>query len=220
MAISKLKAEIRKNLKKSFTKQLRQEGYVPGIYYYHQDEPVAIKLEAKELMAAIRKNAHIFDVDIDGKVYKTMIKEVQWHPVSDKPIHVDFFGVNEKEPVELRIKVDTVGTPIGVKEQGGLVSQSMWHIDVRCLITNIPDKITIDISELAMGDSIAIKDLDMGDIEFVDSPERSIVSVIAPKGLITLEEEEEGIEGEELEEGEELAEGEEGEAAEGEETKE
>jgi len=96
----------------------------------------------------------------------------------------------------------------------------MWHIDVRCLITNIPDKITIDISELAMGDSIAIKDLDMGDIEFVDSPERSIVSVIAPKGLITLEEEEEGIEGEELEEGEELAEGEEGEAAEGEETKE
>ncbi|MFP4547430.1 MAG: 50S ribosomal protein L25 [Fidelibacterota bacterium] len=216
MAISKLKAEIRKNLKKSFTKQLRKDGYVPGVYYYHQEEPIAIKIEQKELMAAIRKNSHIFDVDVDGKVYKTMIKEVQWHPVSDEPIHVDFFGVNEKEPVELRIKVETVGTPIGVKEQGGLVSQSMWHIDVRCLITNIPNKITIDISDLAMGDSIAIKDLDMDEIEFVDSPERSIVSVIAPKGLITLEEEEEALEGEEIE-GEEGVEGEETEGEEKEE---
>lgn len=210
MAITKLKAEIRKNLKKSHTKKLRRDGLVPGIFYYHQNEPQALQIDQKELLTAIRKNAHIFELQLGKEKIQTVIKSIQWHPVSDEPIHVDFLGVNEKEPVELSIKVETFGTPVGVREQGGLVSQSLYHVDVRCLITNIPEKITVDISNLAMGDSIAIKDLELDDVEFVDSPERSIVSVIAPKGLITLEEEEEALEGEE-------AEGEEGEETEGEE---
>jgi large subunit ribosomal protein L25 len=191
MAIFKLKADLRENLLKSHTKQLRNEGLVPGVYYYHGHEPQALAVDKRTLLSAIRTNAHIFELEVGKKVYKTIIKAMQWHPVSDEPIHVDFMGVNETEKIEISVKVECVGTARGVKEQGGLLSQSVWHLPIKCLIKDIPENIVVDVTALNMGDSIALKDLEVENVEFVDSPEKSIVSVIAPKGTITLESEEE-----------------------------
>lgn len=202
MAIFKLKADLRENLLKSHTKQLRKKDLVPGIYYYHNAESQAIAVDKKTLLTAIRANAHIFELELGKKKLQTIIKTIQWHPVTDEPIHIDFLGVNETEPIQISVKVNTVGVAKGVKEQGGLLSQSVWHLDVKCLISEIPENITIDVSKLAMGDSIAVGDIEVENVEFVDSPRKSIVSVIAPKGMAT-EAGEEGVELEDEEEGSE-----------------
>lgn len=196
MAVYQLKADLRENLVKSHTKKIRKEGLVPGVYYYHETEPKAIAINKKDLLAAIKHNAHIFELEMGKEKVQSIIKTIQWHPVSDEPIHVDFLGVNEKETVEISVKVECVGIAKGVKEQGGLLSQSVWHLDVKCLIKDIPEKITVDVTKLSMGDSIAVGDLEVEKVEFVDSPRKSIASVIAPKGsstsdLVEDEEEEE-----------------------------
>lgn len=201
MAIFKLKTDLRDNLLKSYTKQLRKAGFVPGVYYKRNEKTKSIAVDKKELLAAIKKNAHIFQLDTGKETLQTIIKTVQWHPVTDEPIHIDFLGVNESEPIEISVKVVAEGLASGVKEQGGLLSQTVWHLQVRCFIENIPDKIVVDVTELKLGDSIAVKELSMENVEFVDSPEKSIVSVIVPKGANTaLDEEEEEIEEEETEE--------------------
>ena len=204
MAIYKLKAEKRENLKKSHTNQLRKGGMVPGNYYYHKAEPIALAVDKKELMAAIKTNTHIFELSMGKKKLKTVIKTIQWHPVSDEAIHIDFLGVNEAEAVEVSIKVVCEGLAVGVKEHGGLLSQTVWHLDVKCLLKHIPENIVIDVTDLGMGDSIGVKDLNIENVEFVDSPEKSIVSVIIPKGVTSddegVEEDEEAIEEETTEE--------------------
>ncbi len=219
MAIYKLKTDLRENLKRGYTRKLRNEGMVPGIYYYHKEEPKAIAIDQQELLDAIKTNAHIFELDLGKDKLQTVIKTIQWHPVTDEPIHIDFQGVSEDEPVELSIKVETEGLAVGVKEHGGLLSQSVWHLNVRCMISDIPEIIKVDVTNLGMGDSIAVKDLEYENVEFLDSPEKSIVSVITPKGLdAILEEQEEALAEEEVavegEEGEEGAETEEGEETE------
>jgi large subunit ribosomal protein L25 len=126
MAIFNLKADLRDNLIKSHTKQLRKEGLIPGVYYYHGTEPKAIAIDKKELLIAIRKNTHIFQLETGKKKLQSIIKTIQWHPVTDEPIHIDFLGVNESEAIEISVKVECIGTPVGVKEQGGLLSQSVF----------------------------------------------------------------------------------------------
>lgn len=199
MAIYKLKAEKRENVKKSFTKQLRRDEKVPGVYYMNGTDPIAIAVEKRELMSAIRKNTHIFELELGKKKLQSVIKTIQWHPVSDEAIHIDFLGVNENEPVELSVKVICEGSAKGVREQGGLLSQTVWSLDVKCLLKHIPENIVVNVTDLSMGDSIAVKDLSIENVEFVDSPQKSIVSVIAPKGATTTTEETE----EEVEETEE-----------------
>jgi len=202
MAIYTLKTDKRENLKKSHTNQLRKAGKVPGVYYYHKAEPITLTVDSKDLMTAIRQNTHIFQLEMGKKKLQSVIKTIQWHPVSDEAIHIDFLGVNEDEAIEVSVKVLCEGTAKGVREQGGLLSQSVWHLDVKCLLKDIPENIIIDVTELSMGDSIAVKDLSIENVEFVDSPQKSIVSVIVPKGGDIAADEEETDE-EEVEETEE-----------------
>ncbi|MBN2280130.1 MAG: 50S ribosomal protein L25 [Candidatus Marinimicrobia bacterium] len=185
MEIYKLKTEKRENLKKSHTNQLRKADLIPGVYYFHKEEPIALTVEKAELLTAIRKNTHIFQLDMGKKKLQSVIKKIQWHPVTDEPIHVDFQGVSENEPVEVSIKVETQGQAKGVREQGGLLNQVVWHLDVKCSLKDIPESIVVDVANLGMGESLAVKDLKIDKVEILDNPEKSIVSVIAPKGAST-----------------------------------
>jgi len=221
MAIYKISSELRTSFKKSDSKNLRKEGRIPGIYYFKDEVAQTISVNLHDLHDGIRSGAYVFDLTLGKKSHKVVIKDVQYDPVTDNPIHIDFLGVDLREAIEVSIPIKLQGSPEGVKSQGGVMSQNLWELHIKCRVADIPNDISIDVSDLNLGESLSVNSLELENVEILDSPSRSIVSVVVPTGAASLESQL-PEEGEELEEGEEAegvesVEGEEG--VEGEETK-
>ena len=209
----KLSSELRTDLSKAHTKQLRRDGKIPAIYYFHQQKPVALIIDQKDFRTAMQSSARILDLQIGKKRHKCVIKDVQYHPVTDVIQHIDFMGVNLTEIINIKVPVHVTGEAIGVKTFGGVLEQHLWEVEVKCQVANIPEDISIDVSELGLNDSISVADLEIENVEILTTHSAAIVSVVLATGA---------KEKEEVEEEEELAEGEEGEETEekGEETEE
>lgn len=203
---------------------LRDAMRVPCVMYGPTvDENIHFSIDELTLEKTILSvsKRQIIELEIDGSTYKTLLKKAEFHPITDRPIHVDFYALDDDHKVTLSVPIRLAGTAIGVTEGGGRVFQPMHILRIRVLPERIPGDYTVDISELEIGDSLHVRDLELEGITPLDDLSQTIVTIRPPKSealltssLITEEEPEE-----ELEEGEELAEGEEpteGEAAEGE----
>ena len=193
-------------------KTLRREGLIPGILYYAGETNVNISVDKLVLYHALQSGQHIFEIELDGDTQFTMIKELQYHPVTDEVLHIDLMRVRRSEKMTIFVPLVLVGEAVGVKE-GGVLSQSMTQIEISCFPTDVPDQIELNIDDLEMNSSKSVTDitLDNEDIEILSAKELNIVSVHPPAAEEEPEVEE--LEGEELEEGEEGAEGETGEAS-------
>jgi large subunit ribosomal protein L25 len=193
-------------------KTLRREGLIPGILYYAGETNVNISVDRLVLYHALQSGQHIFEIELDGNTQFTMIKELQYHPVTDEVLHIDLMRVRRSEKMTIFVPLVLVGEAVGVKE-GGVLSQSMTQIEISCFPTDVPDQIELNIDDLEMNSSKSVTDitLDNEDIEILSAKELNIVSVHPPAAEEEPEVEE--LEGEELEEGEEGAEGETGEAS-------
>ena len=191
-------------------KTLRREGLIPGILYYAGETNVNISVDKLVLYHALQSGQHIFEIELDGNTQFTMIKELQYHPVTDEVLHIDLMRVRRSEKMTIFVPLVLVGEAVGVKE-GGVLSQSMTQIEISCFPTDVPDQIELNIDDLEMNSSKSVTDitLDNEDIEILSAKELNIVSVHPPAAEEEPEVEE--LEGEELEEGEEGEEGAEGE---------
>ena len=189
-------------------KTLRREGLIPGILYYAGETNVNISVDKLVLYHALQSGQHIFEIELDGNTQFTMIKELQYHPVTDEVLHIDLMRVRRSEKMTIFVPLVLVGEAVGVKE-GGVLSQSMTQIEISCFPTDVPDQIELNIDDLEMNSSKSVTDitLDNEDIEILSAKELNIVSVHPPAA-------EEEPEVEELEEGEEGEEGAEGETCE------
>ena len=187
-------------------KTLRREGLIPGILYYAGETNVNISVDKLVLYHALQSCQHIFEIELDGNTQFTMIKELQYHPVTDEVLHIDLMRVRRSEKMTIFVPLVLVGEAVGVKE-GGILSQSMTQIEISCFPTDVPDQIELNIDDLEMNSSKSVTDitLDNEDIEILSAKELNIVSVHPPAAEEEPEVEE--LEGEELEEGEEGAEG-------------
>lgn len=206
---------------------LRRVGLVPGIVYGPSIESMPIVMTRKDLQtlfSEITRSSRIgLSIDDDGETREldVFLKVVDYDPITDEPLHVDFYHPDVGHPLRLHVPVKVVGEAVGLKA-GGILSVLFNTVRVHGLPKDIPHLITLDVSDLDLGESIHVRDVDFGDVEPMLPPERTLVTVIAPRGLGLPEEEAEALEGEELEgdelEGEEGAlEGAAGETAEGEE---
>lgn len=217
MATVDLKAKKRKDLGKKATKDLRNEERIPCVLYSKEVEATPISIDKGDLFYAMQAGAKVVNLKIGRKKQPAIYREVQHHPVTDEILHIDFLGIVEGQAVETRVGITLVGDPIGVREEGGILEQIMWDAAIKTIPSKIPDALDIDVTELHMGDSVQVADLEMEGIEILESPERAVASVVHPTRLVVEEEEteeEELEESEELEEGEEPEEGEEGEEGE------
>jgi large subunit ribosomal protein L25 len=194
-------------------KTLRREGLIPGILYYAGETNVNISVDKLVLYHALQSGQHIFEIELDGDTQFTMIKELQYHPVTDEVLHIDLMRVRRSEKMTIFVPLVLVGEAVGVKE-GGVLSQSMTQIEISSFPTDVPDQIELNIDDLEMNSSKSVIDitLDNEDIEILSAKELNIVSVHPPAAEEEPEVEE--LEGEELEEGEEGEEGAEGETGE------
>ncbi|MFO7890645.1 MAG: 50S ribosomal protein L25 [bacterium] len=212
MSVNYLNVNLRENSKENAPKRLRREGKVPGIFYAKSEESIPISIDMLELERLLHKEVTIIDVKFsNGKNRKAILREIQRDPVRDTLIHIDIMGIKLDEVITLDIPIILKGTPVGVREEGGIVNHLLRRVDVKGLPEDIPEHIEVDISELKVGDSITLQDIPEEKFTFELDKDHGVANVIMPKiEEILVEEEEEVLEGEELEEGEEAEEGEEG----------
>ena len=202
----KLDIEHRKVVGKKATKALRKGGKVPSVLYYKGEEPLSLYVDKQLLYKAMKSDQRIYEIDINSESQYVMIKEIQYHPVTDEVIHLDFMRVRRSEKIAISVPIILVGKSIGVTE-GGILTQSMNQIEISCYPTNVPDHIEVNIDDLVLNASISVADIsiDDGDVEIISPDNLNVASVITPR------EEEEPVLSDEDESGEatESAEGDE-----------
>lgn len=173
---------LKRTTGRSASRAMRREGIVPGIYYHHSAEPIALSVNELDLRPLVyTAETHIVKLVIDGEEDRTCImKDYDFHPVTDRIVHFDLQGVVGDETVKVEVPVILKGQAIGVRD-GGKLEFTTHKLEVECLPSNLPDHIEVDISGLTMNHSIHVSDLEVPDIKFVTSGKITIVTVLAPK---------------------------------------
>ena len=188
----------RNMFKKGPAGRLRKEGKIPSVIYGH-NKPVHISVDAKEFdtkFHTISENT-LITINVEDKEYEVLVKDFQENMMLGQLTHIDFFEVERGKTLKTRIPVYLTGTSIGVKE-GGLLEHRLHEIDIECLPKDIPEKIEIDITELQVGDSVHVSDLEVIEaVKILNFLEQVVVSVTTVKAEVEPEIEEEEIEGEE-----------------------
>ncbi len=207
MKALKLSGSLRENVGKKDAKKQRREGKVPCVLYGGKKQ-VKFTVPEKEFKDLIfTPNTYIVELDLDGTTYTAILQDVQYHPVSDAILHVDFLEIFEDKPVTIAVPLRYTGTSKGVLK-GGRLFRKYRKLTIKALPKDLPDEIVVDITKLGINESIKISDLERENIEFLDPPTSVAVAVKTQRAVADEEEEEEeGAEGE-------AAEGGEGEAAE------
>ena len=153
MEVFSLKGELRNDLGKKANKALRVDGNVPCVLY-GAGENVKFFVSEKDLRKLLyTPKVYIVEIEIAGKIYRTVMREIQFHPVSDKVLHIDFYHIDEAKPVVMEVPVKLVGFAAGVQVGGKLV-QVMRKLKVSAVPANLPDHLEIDVTSLGLGKSI------------------------------------------------------------------
>ena len=168
----------RENFGKKGSKDVRRNGLIPAIVYGGQEEAVHFALDEKELKPLLyTPNSYIVELDIDGTKQLAVLREVQFHPVKDNPIHIDFFRVLPGKPVAIDVPIRIVGNSEGVKLGGKLTVQKR-KLRVSGLVEYLPDYLEIDITNLAIGKSIFVGDLKYDNLTLLTPATTSVCAVI------------------------------------------
>lgn len=176
MKTLELKGQKRENPGSKEAKQLRNNDNIPCVIY-GVDDPIHFSIELQALKSLIyTPDVFIAAIDIDGTAVKGVLKDVQFHPVNDKVLHVDFMAIEEGKKVKVDIPVRTQGNAIGVRE-GGQLALNVRKLRVEALPKDLPDFIMIDIAELNIGDKRRVADLNVDGVTFLDPENIVVVSV-------------------------------------------
>ena len=171
-----LKGTIRESVGKKNSKVLRTNETVPCILYGGKDS-VYFSVVEKDLKGIIyTPKVYLISLDLKGKKHLAKIQDIQYHPVSDAPIHIDFYEVSDDKMIVIEIPVRVEGNSIGVKEGGKLVQDSR-KLKVRGIVKNLPDEIVLDVTDLGVGKSLRVGDLTHDKVEFLDLKNEPVVSV-------------------------------------------
>ena len=202
-------------------RRMRRTGRVPAIVYGRGLEPLSVSVSGRELYSALHTEVGanaILSVEVEGvEPVLAVAREIQRHPVRGDITHLDLIKVSLDVAIEAEVAIEYLGSPLGVREEGGIVETIATSVLIEALPTAIPSSIPLDISELNIGDTLKIEDLPATEgVTLLDEPDRPLVTVLAPR----IVEEEVPLEGEEfeLEEGEVATEAEAEPAEEGEES--
>jgi large subunit ribosomal protein L25 len=202
----KVPGQKREALGKKNSKKLRAQNLVPAVLY-GADEVLHLTVPFSELRKLVyTPNVYIIELDVDGDVHNAIIQDIQWHPVEEQILHVDFLKVADDRPVSVYIPVVLNGMAKGVKA-GGRLKSNMRKLKVKALPEFLPDTIDIDISKLAIGDSIKVESMKRDNLEFLDNKSNLIVGVISSRAAASAMELPEDEEEAKTEGGETVAEG-------------
>jgi len=197
----KLPIEIRTGSGASLARELRRNGKIPANYYYRGEANQNLAIDKKAFNHAIHSGQQVFEVDINNETIYIMIKDIQYHSVTEEVMHVDLMRIRRTEKMTFSIPLVLEGDAVGIDE-GGIVAQVATTIDVECYPNDVPESITVDISGLEFNSAMAAEEIVLPvDTVLVSAENTTIVTCNPPKAEV----EPEPVEDEEIE----LAEGEE-----------
>ena len=204
----KLNVNIREGKGTSSARRIRLKDQIPAILYHSGLDAISLSVDKKELYKALKTGQVIFEVIVKDKNQFVLVKDVQYHPVNDNIMHIDFQKVKEDEKISLEVPLRVIGEAEGV-QAGGILVQIVNAITVKCKPTTIPEALIIDVTDLELNSSLSVKDIQLAaDVEIITAEDLAVVSVQEPKKeeeiveeILEGEEGEEGVEGEEGEEG-------------------
>jgi large subunit ribosomal protein L25 len=181
-----LSGSPRANVGKVDAKAVRAKGHVPCVIY-GAGEQIHFSADIRHFKNIIfTPETNLVNIEVDGKTYKTVLQEAQYHKINDKLIHADFLQVSEDKPVTVSLPVKTIGTSEGVKA-GGKLTLKLRKLKVRGLISKLPEFIELNIEKLAIGKSISAGDLNIEGITLLHPKNISIVSVDTTRAVVAEE---------------------------------
>ena len=177
-----LSGSLRANVGKVNAKAVREKGNVPCVIY-GGTEQIHFEADIRAFKPVIfTPNAHIVEIDLGGKVYKTVLQEAQYHKITDNLIHADFLEIQEGKPVTANIPIVLTGQSEGVKKGGKLVLK-MRKLKVRGIAANLPDAIEVSISKLDIGDSVSVGEIVVEGATLLNAKNVSVVSVTTTRAV-------------------------------------
>ena len=177
----KLNVDIRKEHGTSAARRTRLQNKVPAVVYHSGVEATPLSVDKISLNKALRTGQMIFEVNVEDKNQFVLVKEIQYHPVTDEIIHIDFQKVKEDEKISLEVAVRSAGEAQGVK-LGGLLVQMLNSVTVKCKPAGIPEFLEIDVTEMEMNTNLFVKDITLPeDVEMITAEDIAVVSVQEPK---------------------------------------
>jgi large subunit ribosomal protein L25 len=173
MAVIPIKGNRREKLGKGGARKARAAGEIP----------VAVSVGAREFDVALRGHKGgnaIVNLSVSGSDFTALVRDVQYDPVTHQILHLDFQHISLTESIEVGVPIHLTGIAVGVKDGGGILEPITRELEVRCLPTAIPQSIDVDVSALNIGDSIHVRDLQLGDLQVLTDPDTTIATVVPP----------------------------------------
>ena len=180
MKVIALKGDVRDGLGKSATKKVRKEGKVPCVIYGKNENVNFSVYQADFKHLVYTPNTYLVQVSVGGNAKLAKVQELQFHPVSEDIIHADFYEVDDKSPLSISVPVKIVGNSPGVMA-GGKLQLKIKKLSVAGLIADLPEFIEVNIDELEIGKSVKVKDIQVENLQLLDSENNSIVSCVVTR---------------------------------------
>jgi large subunit ribosomal protein L25 len=169
---------------KGAARQVRFQKKVPAVIYGHGRTSQALEVDAQALekaLTGIEPASTIIELTLDGKKTRTLIREIQRHPVRPDIIHVDFYEIRADEKVTLRVPVHLVGTPDGVRNAGGVLDQVTREVEIEVMPEHIPNRVELDVTTLTIGRSVHVRDLQVPNATILTQADLTIATVVPPR---------------------------------------
>ncbi|MBA3645783.1 MAG: 50S ribosomal protein L25/general stress protein Ctc [Gemmatimonadaceae bacterium] len=183
-----MNAAKRDNAGKGAARTLRGQGQVPAIIYGHKRQPQSLAINSRDLdklLSTISAESTVIELNLDGTMARTLIREIQRHPFKRQILHVDFQELVAGEKVVVSIPVVLMGVPEGVRLGGGILDQTMRELEIKCDPADIPNHIEADVTGLQIGSSLHARDLKIPEgVEVMDDLDNTVCIVAAPRAAI------------------------------------
>jgi len=182
----KLKAEPRSSAGRSAVRKLRARGFIPAVIYGSKVKPQSLQVAARDINAMMSHASGenvLVELEITGEKSNraALVQEVQHSPVGGEIVHVDFHAISMDQAIQAEVPLEAGGTPVGVKTFGGLLEQSLRALAIECLPRDLPDRISVDVSQLNIGDAIHVRDIQLPSGVTAKVPaDLTAFSVVAP----------------------------------------
>jgi large subunit ribosomal protein L25 len=183
-----LKAEARTSVGTRASRLLRDSGRIPVVIYGHGEKPEAVSIDAHDFGIHLDHGAHVLPVEVGGTASDFLIKDIQYDYLGRSPIHLDLLRVSKDERIEVSVAIEFRGDPKGLSD-GASLDQLITEITLECLLTNIPEVLKLDVSEMKVGESICVSELKLPDgVTTTLDPDEKIVILREAKAIAADEE--------------------------------
>ena len=194
----RLVANIREHTGSKAAAKERKQGRIPAIVYGHKQEPVAISLDAHNLVEGLHHGHRLMDVQIGKKTQKILVKDLQYDYLGKDIIHVDLMRVDVTETIKIMVPIELKGTAKGTHE-GGIITEHADRIEIECQAANIPENIVVSVKDLGVGDTLHASDVELpAGAKLLSSPETLLITCSLVAAAKAVEEIEEGPEAPEV----------------------